>query len=494
MQAKQPNILWICTDQQRYDTIGALGYPGVSTPNIDRLVHEGVAFERAYCQSPICTPSRASFLTGTYPSVTHNIRNGNDRFVERFPLITRTLADTGYDCGLIGKLHLAGAYRRMEPRTDDGYRYWQFSHAPRDDWKTGHDYADWVRSKGSVLGELTKNPEGVPAHLHQTTWCAEKTIEFIKQKRSGPWLASVNIYDPHLPFNPPGEYRKMFDPGKMPDPLFRKSDLDTQRQLAGVDFLSAVSDPSDLDIASPVIPWSPQSLSEFIAQKDGQAENPPQFKRDAWTLKAAYYAMIKLIDDQIGRILDVLEETGQRENTLIIFTSDHGEMLGDHGLISKGCRFYEGLVHVPLIMSWPGQFSEGLIAKGLVELLDIAPTLLNEAALTAQEWMQGRSLSSILRGQADPDFFRESVRCEYYDAVDRSDGTFATMYLDTRYKLVVYHGHNLGELYDLKNDPGEFDNLWSDPAFSQVKMDLLLRSFDKSMLIMDRGTPRIGPM
>jgi hypothetical protein len=108
--------------------------------------------------------------------------------------------------------------------------------------------------------------------------------------------------------------------------------------------------------------------------------------------------------------------------------------------------------------------------------------------------MQGCSLSPILRGIADPNSFRESVRCEYYDAIDRSDGTFATMYLNSRYKLVVYHGHNLGELYDLKNDPGEFDNLWTEPAVSEVKMDLLLRSFDKSMLIMDRGTPRVGPM
>ncbi len=220
MSVEKPNILWICTDQQRYDTIAALGNPYVSTPNIDSLVEEGVAFTHAYCQSPICTPSRSSFLTGMYPSATHVNGNGNDFYPETYPLVTKTLADNGYDCGLIGKLHLASAFRRIEPRVNDGYRYWHYSHAPRDDWKIGHDYADWVRTKGAILGELTQNPEGVPTELHQTTWCAEKTIEFIREKREGPWLASVNIYDPHPPFNPPQFYREQFNPDDMPEPLF----------------------------------------------------------------------------------------------------------------------------------------------------------------------------------------------------------------------------------------------------------------------------------
>ena len=205
---RRPNILWICTDQQRYDTIGALGNTKVSTPNLDRLAREGLAFERAYCQSPICTPSRASFLTGMYPSSIRVNRNGNPDFPDFPPLISKTLADAGYACGLIGKLHLTSAYGRMESRADDGYSFWQYSHAPRDDWEAGHDYADWVRSQGADLGELVQDPAGVPAQLHQTTWCAEKTIEFMQAKRSRPWFASVNIYDPHPPFNPPAHYRK----------------------------------------------------------------------------------------------------------------------------------------------------------------------------------------------------------------------------------------------------------------------------------------------
>ena len=488
MPGERPNVLWICTDQQRFDTIGALGNSHVSTPNVDRLVEEGVAFTHAYSQCPICTPSRASFLTGMYPSAVHVNGNGNSHFTGRWPLVTKTLADAGYDCGLIGKLHLASAYRRIEPRADDGYRYWQYSHAPRDDWPQGHDYADWVRSKGAVLGELTKDRDGVPAEFHQTTWCAEKTIEFIGQEREGPWLASVNIYDPHPPFNPPKEYRDMFDPAEMPGALWQESDLEQQRILGVTDFQSVGQHPDDLDIRSPIIPVSP-----------GVAEKDIPGHRDARTLQAAYYAMIKLIDDQVGRMLEALEATGQRERTVVIFTSDHGETLGDHGLIQKGCRFYDGLVRVPLIFSCPGRFERGLRSDALVELTDKTPTLLELAGLPIPKTMQGRSLLPILTGQTDPSRFRDFVRSEYYDALDSSfcraqDGTYATMFRDRRHKLVVYHGHQVNELYDLENDPNEFNNLWDDPGHQPLKLDLMQRSFDESILAHDWGPERIGPM
>jgi arylsulfatase len=481
----RPNILWICTDQQRYDTIGALGNAYVSTPNLDRLVEHGASFTHAYCQSPICTPSRGSFLTGMYPSRVHVNGNGNERFPDHVPLVTKMLADAGYDCGLIGKLHLAGAYGRVEPRVADGYRYWQYSHAPRDDWPAGHDYAEWVRDKGYSLRELTQRPEGIPAELHQTTWCAEKTIEFIRQHARSPWLASVNIYDPHPPFNPPQAYRDQFDPVAMPGALFRDSDLEQQTKLAAMDFQSQVKDPSALDIKNPVLAVTPSSGVE-TAESVGA--------RDAKTLQAAYYAMIKLIDDQVGRILDALEETGQRENTVVLFMSDHGEMLGDHGLIQKGCRFYEGLVRVPLIWSWPGKFRANSRSDALVELTDIAPTLLEIAGEEVPAEMQGRSLLPQLTGESPASDHREFVRSEYYGALDLPDGTYATMFRDAQYKLVVYHGHALGELYDLSEDPEEFINLWDDPDYTQTKLQLMQRSFDESMLAMDPGPRRIGPM
>lgn len=481
----KPNILWICTDQQRYDTIGALGNPHVDTPNIDKLVERGVAFERTYCQSPICTPSRASFLTGMYASSVQVNRNGNPTFPDFPPLITKILADNGYVCGLIGKLHLTSAYQRMEERADDGYSYWQYSHAPRDDWSTGHDYADWVKSKGADLGELIKSAEGVPAEYHQTTWCAEKTIDFIRENQDQAWLASVNIYDPHPPFNPPQAYRDLFKPNDMPAPLFRDSDLAQQEKLKAVAFQSEGRHPDDLDIKSPILPQTAQrNLVE--AETAG--------KRDAKTLIAAYYAMLKLIDDQVGRILDALEETGQLDNTVIIFTSDHGETLGDHGLIQKGCRFYEGLVRVPLIWSWAGTFEAGVRSSALVELTDIMPTLLDIAGLDIPEYVVGKSLLPILKGDVPADDHREYVRCEYIDALDLPDNSRATMYFDGRYKLSIYHTHNLGELYDLQDDPDEFNDLWNHPDYQSVKLELLQKSFNATMQTMYAGLPRRGPM
>lgn len=471
----RPNILWICTDQQRYDTIGALGYHHVDTPHIDGLVSEGVTFTRAYCQSPICTPSRGSFLTGMYPSAIHVTGNGNDTFPSAPSLVSKRLSDAGYDCGLIGKLHLASAYGRIETRIDDGFRYWEYSHAPRDDWPVGHGYADWVRQRGGELGELIGDPQGVPAEFHQTTWCAEKTIEFMQEDREGPWMACVNIYDPHPPFNPPQSYRDLFEPADMPGPLFRQSDIEQQEKLAGVDFQSSVRSPDELDIRDPLQP------------ERGRAA-------DGRVLQAAYCAMIKLIDDQVGRMLAALEASGQRENTVVIFTSDHGEMLGDHGLIQKGCRFYEGLVRVPLIFSWPGHFAKDVRSDALVELLDKTPTIMELAGLEPPERMQGCSLLPMLRGKAPLDRHRDFVRCEYYDALDEPDGSFATMYRDERYKLVVYHGHGLGELYDLEEDPEEFENMWDEPEAQPVKLRIMQQSFDASMLAMDRGSPRVGPM
>ncbi len=482
---RRPNILWLCTDQQRYDTIGALGAATADTPNLDSLAQAGVAFERAYCQSPICTPSRASFLTGLYPSAIRVNRNGNPAFPDFPPLISKRLAEAGYTCGLIGKLHLSSAYGRSEVRADDGYAYWQYSHAPRDDWRQGHDYADWVAAQGANLGELIKDTAGVPAELHQTTWCAEKTIDFIEANRERPWFASVNIYDPHPPFNPPQVYRDLFDPEAVRPPHFRASDLAQQEKLAAVDFQSKARPPDNLDINSPILPQSPSpSLVE--------AETPGE--RSARVLIAAYYAMIKLIDEQVGRIIQALDDSGQRADTLIIFSSDHGEMLGDHGLIQKGCRFYEGLTRVPLIWSWPGTFAAGGRSSALVELTDIVPTLLEICDLPRPEYITGKSLLPILRGQAAPEKHRDYVRCEYIDALDLPAGSIATMYFDGRYKLIRYHNHNLGELYDLALDPNEFEDLWDAPSAQGLKLDLLERSFDATVRGLYHGPPRLGPM
>ena len=306
---------------------------------------------------------------------------------------------------------------RSEPRPQyDGYRQFHWSHGPHDRWETGHEYADWLSAQGFDLGEMLERPHEIPPELHQTTWCSDRAIDFIEADHAGkPWLMSVNIFDPHEPFDPPQAYLDRFDVESMSGPAFRESDLEAQAKLSAIDFQE-----------------KPRRPEEFNAK---------------W-IQAAYYAMIELVDDNVGRMLEALERTGQRENTVVIFMSDHGEMLGDHGLLRKGCRFYEGLARVPLIISWPGQFLEGVRRRALVELLDVTPTLLELAGLSAPERMQGRSLLALLGDPQARDHHREFVRSEYYYALKHSwhednVGSYATMLRDERYKLIVYHGHQL---------------------------------------------------
>ncbi|MBT4101207.1 MAG: sulfatase-like hydrolase/transferase [Gemmatimonadetes bacterium] len=461
---KRPNVLWICTDEQRWDTIHALGNAHIQTPHIDRLVSEGVAFTHAFCQSPICTASRSSFLTGMYPSSVHGCTNGNDRWADSAPLVTKLLADAGYDCGLAGKLHLAGAHGRIEPRGDDGFREFHWSHDPRDLWPEGHAYADWVHAQGQSLSAFNDDPASVPPAMHQTAWCADRAIEFMEQDRGdAPWLMSVNPFDPHPPLDPPQEYLDRYPADRLPGYPVGETDAAHQARFVDVDF---------------GVPAEPLNVAT---------------RRQ---MQAAYYAMITLIDDNVGRMLESLERMGQRQDTIVIFCSDHGDMVGEHGLLHKGSRFYEPLVRVPLVISWPGRYRQGIVSEALVELMDIAPTLLTEADVQAPERTQGQSLAPLLRGDVDSSTHRDFVRSEFYHAlspVNRPDirGTYATMYRDRRHKLCVYHGLDAGELFDLQQDPGEFDNLWDRPDAQQLRFDLMKRSFDALAFATDIGTRHV---
>lgn len=488
----RPNILWYCTDQQRHDTIHRLGNEHINTPVLDSLTETGTAFTRAYTQSTICTPSRASFLTGRYPATHHVHRNGNAYFPDTETLVTKLLADADYDCGLIGKLHLSSAAHRLEKRpAADGYRFFQWSHHPNPDYPEGHDYADWLaHEKGvdpvSLYGGLQENiGPGVPGELHQTTWCSEMAIRFIREERQGPWLLSVNPFDPHPPFDPPQEYLDRYNPEELPYPMFQESDLEHQKHFCGIDQQTRHAQ-------NPYQPANTEPNSEVTR---GDMGSVPPAAYDARMVKACYYAMIEQIDEQLGRIISVLKETGQYENTIIVFTSDHGELLGDHGLIYKGCRFYEGLTHVPLIISWPAAVTANVASHALVELVDLAPTLLEAAGETVPAYMQGTSLLPLLQGRADSDHHKDSVISEYHGAVGgpaMPDQTHGFMYFDGRYKVCIYEGHDVGEIYDLDADPGEFCNLWFAPEHSELKADLLWRAAQRYLSTSGPGVERIG--
>lgn len=478
--AKQPpNILWLCTDQQRWDTLGVYGNSFVHTPHLDQLAADGVVFEHCYTQSPVCTPSRASFLTGRYPRTNGCRQNGQDLAQDEV-LVTKLLAEgrpaanSGYIGGLAGKLHIAACHPTVtpdvEPRLDDGYAEFHWSHHPDADWP-GNEYSQWLEEQGAAYAKTSYKGSryvetSVAPEYSQTTWCAQKAIDFIGAgvESPNPWVFSVNFYDPHHAFDPPRNYLERYLPmlDTIPQPHYVEGELEDKPVFQQIDHRNAYNTPG---------------LFPFV---DMNAD-------DHALVRAAYWAMIDQVDHQVGRILDALRATGQLENTLIIFTSDHGEMLGDHGIYLKGPYFYDPAVRVPLVIAWAGTIAGGRRSEAFVELLDLAPTLLEAAGCDVGAGMQGRSLMPLLLGQTPLDEHREDVYCEYLNAMPwhRDPAPYATMVRTRDYKIVAMHGMHGGELYDLQNDPGETVNRWNDPEYREVRLAMLERLVDRIALTAD---------
>ena len=489
----RPNILWITTDQQRFDTIGAHGNPAINTPNLDRLAAEGMSFMQAYTQSPICTPSRASFMTGRYPASHHVHRNGNDHWPpsERIlPALVKEVTD--YTTGLIGKHHLSRSENRIELIPEDGYDVAELS----DCWPIGRDHDVWMKETRGVedpLGLypalLSKSPRdygpGLPMAVQQATWWAERATRFIEDHRDGPWFLNLNPVDPHPPFFPPQEFLDRYAPESLPLPLYRDSDAARQGAFWNIDQQwKKIQDVRHYDPAKDIdqsaIPLEQRNLFDF----------PPD-TYDARMVKACYYAMIEMVDDRIGAVLNALELTGQAENTIVIFTSDHGEMMGDHGMLYKGCRFFEGLVHVPLIIRWPGVTKSGSRTDALIELIDLAPTILEAVGMDIPYNIQGKSLAKVLSGQAST--HKPHVVCEFNEALAGMPfQSHGTMVFDGRYKTCLYHDASKAEIFDLATDPGEFDSLWNKNGFEKEQIRLLQRHIDAVMATSDAGIERTG--
>lgn len=437
--AKRPNILWVCSDQQRFDTIQGLNNEHVRTPNLRRFMGSAVTFTHAFVQNPVCSPSRASFLTGRYPRTTGLCANGQRiRGTER--LVTKQLAEAGYTCGLSGKLHLSPvAGGRVEDRIDDGYSRMWWSHDIQDLWPGRNEWLVWLESQGVKWPRNPADPGGIaldPKYM-QTDWCADRAIQFLREQQGkGPWLMSVNIYQPHHPFLPAQEYLDRYDAAKLPAPSWQPGELENK----------------------PVYQRRAQDQKQYPFRTKSPLERQQ--------VTAAYYAMIEQVDAAFGRMLGALDESGQAENTIVIYMSDHGEMLGDHGFYLKGPHFYDPATRVPLMIRWPGKGKPGLRTDALVEMVDLAPTLLEAAGLPAPAGVQGRALTGLISGAKSA--HRDSVYTEFYD-VSAKQPARATSVRTESAKLTVYHDLKTGELYDLRKDPQEFHNLWNDPNARPLK-------------------------
>lgn len=505
----RPNILFLCTDQHRFDVMGCYGNPHVRTPHLDRLAVEGVRFERCYTPNPVCAPTRASILTGQYPH-THGLWANGAALPPHAELFTRRLADTGYDCGLVGKLHLAACFGgRDEPRYDDGFRVFKWAHAPSH-LSPNNAYHQWLARHHptlyqSALGAARGRPPGtsgtvvagpsfdtMPVEAHYTRWVAEETISFLQEAREPgqPFFLWANVFDPHHPFVAPQEYLDRYDAASLPRPLDTGSDLANRPPI-----LAEASEKSYAGAAPGYQEHSEAELREIVR---------------------AYYAMVSFVDDEVGRILAALDALGLRENTLVVFASDHGEMLGDHQLLLKGPMLYEGAVRVPLLLRWPATIpagGEGAVTGGagrrsrpeLVSLVDLCATFLDAAGEPDLPRSQGHSLLPLALGgsrtgavSSPPDSgWRDWALCEYRDSGHPySPPVHVTMLRRGVHKLVVHHGPpatarpRMGELYNLAADPQERHNLWSDPAARALRTQLQEELLDVLVATEDRSQPR----
>lgn len=486
MSDARPNILLICTDQQRYDAIGT--HPGspTITPNLERLAERGTVFDHCYAPSPMCAPSRASMLTGEYPS-SHGLWANGTQLPDERSLVTRELADAGYRCGLVGKLHLAAAFQgTTEVRLNDGFEVFKWAHDPfhgspdnaYHQWLRDKHPQHWAAAQEDVVtpddtGFKHKNTrfDEMPTEAHYSTWVTEEVADFIDTADERPWMVIANYFDPHHPFAAPEEYLAQYPPGSVPPPVGGREELASKppRQTDASDSSYVGHGPSFVD-------FSDAELDE---------------------LRRTYHAMITLVDDGVGRLLEAVDRRQDGRDTLIVFVSDHGEMLGDHALLLKGPMLYDVAVRVPLIVSWPEHVPAGERSADFVSVQDLATTFRTVAGLDTYSRDQGIDLVDVATGTRPG---RPYAWSEYRNAGYPYDPpAHTTMYRRKDYKLVVWHGDPdagraaTGELYDLVADPNELVNLWDDPDHAAVKAELYAELADVQMAHEDRHQVRHAP-
>jgi len=426
-----PNVLLLVSDDQHPDTIHALGNRIIETPGLDRLVRRGTSFLQATCGNPICTPSRAEILTGC-----SSFRNGVLDFGRKIRpgLATwpRAMVKSGYHAAYVGKWHNNGrpgthGYTESLGLYSGGGRKW---YKPQVDWKgmevTG--YRNWLFQSGD--GKMF--PEhGVGLTPDISSRFADAAIRFIRRKPDKPFFLHVNFTAPHDPLLMPPGYEKKYDPQKMPMPKnFLPRHPFDHGNIEGRD--------------EKMLPWP---------------REPDMVRGNL----AVYYAVISHMDAQIGRILDVLRETGQSTNTLVIFTSDHGLAVGSHGLMGKQ-SMYDHTIRVPLIMAGPG-VPKGKQNSALCYLRDLFPTVCDLAGIPIPGSVEGRSLKPVIEGGTD------SVYNEIYGYFrDRQ-----RMVRNSRWKLVHYPHLDRYQLFDMRNDPDEMTDLIADRRHAGVVRDLKAR-------------------
>jgi arylsulfatase A-like enzyme len=523
----RPNFVLFITDQHRADYLGCYGHPVLKTPHIDSIAARGIRFERFYVATPVCMPNRATLMTGRMPSVHGARSNGLP-----LSLCTNTFVDalraSGYSTALVGKSHLQNftgqpaILKRPPPRPGDQVLDSSFAEAckaafegPYDQehptrWEAGHDfslqlpfygfehvdlctghgdqvgghYYVWLKSRRSdadalrdranqlphdyVCPQAFRTP--IPEELYPTTYVADKSCEWLDRYAAGnrdkPFFLMTSFPDPHHPFTPPGNYWSMYDPQDMPlPPSFQ---LDNRALARPVSWATAQRESGKADTAG---------QAAFVVNE-----------REAREAIALSCGMIAMIDNAIARVLERLVACRLADNTVVIFTTDHGDFLGDHRLLLKGPAHYESITHVPFIWAEPGTRAARR-SDVLAGTLDIASTILDRAKVQPYNGIQGVSLLPILEGTTAI-VARDSMVIE--DDQQRAvfglpSGSRMRTLVTQRWRMTIAQDDTYGELYDLQSDPHEMDNLFEDAAHRGVRAELMEKLAYRQMELADRS-------
>lgn len=518
---REPNILLITSDQQHYMTLG-INNPDIKTPNLDRLASMGMVSDRTYCPNPTCTPTRASIITGQYPSG-HGAWTLGTKLDENVVTLGELLETKNYKSTLVGKAHFQPVKETSKYSSIESYptlhdlEFWkekkhdfygfdniELIRNHTIEWLVGQHYVLWLEEKGfknwkdyylEPAGnmkysdfpdpiDVINNNEGkikeakrqwgkwdIPVEAHYNTWISERTCHYLEEhkKSSEPFFIWASFPDPHPDYFVPEPYASMYDPNK----------LNLQFKQSG-------------EISNPIIEKTQELEPDFTEYKESKfaihgfhshVQDEKSLRQDvAW-----YYGMVTFMDLHIGRILDKLDELGLTDNTLVVFTTDHGHYYGQHGLIRKGAFHYEDAIKIPFIASYPKYIKCGSHSTSMNTLVDFTPTVLDMVGIDKPCFMSGISQKDVWFGTKDS--VRDHIICEHHHEENTIN---MRTYVGERYKITVYQGKKFGDLFDLEEDPNELINLWNDPKYKDLKMELLQCYIDAELNKEKIMMPRIA--
>jgi len=468
---QKPNILLLFSDQHQADCMGFQNHPDVITPNLDKLARNGTVFNRAYCQDGVCVPSRMSLMTGLYPrrlGILHNPDKSS--VIDEAVSLQSVLKDNGYYTTAFGKRHLKGA-------ADLGWHYHR-GHIKRE--SPGNSYWEWIEQQGYLdefqydwsaefggkypTADLGTRISALPEGMTMEAFTAEETVKLIREQknRDKPFFCWASFYRPHQPYTALKRFLDMYDYSKW------------GRGTANGD---AIKKPATLNQSPDSLPPALRAWHEGknkVWRLDKAAKDEQLFR----FYIASYYALVTEIDHHIGAIMKTLEEEGLLENTIVVYTSDHGDFVGRHGMIEKcaiGHNVYEETLRVPLIVSQPHRIKQGQVIDGLVEMFDLHPTLLELADIKPPNTIHGIDATSLAATLTTG----KAAKQKYIISENWSQASVITdkhklgIWLDPTAYAAGRDFRSFGDmLFDRGKDPGEINNLIDDPEYAEVQKQL----------------------